>query len=120
MQGTWGLGTDLPVPGDYQDVGSAQLATVAPAGSDQEDWLIDEPVSIKNIEQSIIDRGFADTKLFGFLDDLGFATMIRVPGYGEHLAATTDPDIVERAAAAFRGFRDAQVFALVPGLAPLP
>lgn len=28
--------------------------------------------------------------------DLGFATMIRVPGYGDHLASTTDPDIHER------------------------
>jgi uncharacterized protein len=35
--------------------------------------------------------------VFGWsLDDVGFATMIRVPGYGDHLASTTDPDIHER------------------------
>ena len=28
--------------------------------------------------------------------DLGFATLIRCPGYGDHLAATVDPDIRER------------------------
>ena len=35
--------------------------------------------------------------LFGWIfDDLGFATMIRQPGYGDHLAATSDPGIHER------------------------
>lgn len=35
--------------------------------------------------------------LFGWeIDDLGFATMIRRPGYGDHLTATVDPDIRER------------------------
>ena len=32
--------------------------------------------------------------------DLGFATLIRCPGYGDHLAATVDPDIRERQASA--------------------
>lgn len=37
------------------------------------------------------------TEVFGWeFDDLGFATQIRVPGYGDHLASTTDPDIHER------------------------
>jgi predicted enzyme related to lactoylglutathione lyase len=37
------------------------------------------------------------TDVFGWsFDDLGFATMIRVPGYGDHLAATVDPGIHER------------------------
>jgi len=31
-------------------VGSAQLATVAPAGSEQEDWLIDEPTAVHELE----------------------------------------------------------------------
>jgi uncharacterized protein len=35
--------------------------------------------------------------VFGWeFSDVGFATMIRVPGYGDHLAATVDPDIHER------------------------
>jgi uncharacterized protein len=37
------------------------------------------------------------TRVFGWLfDDLGFATMICQPGYGDHLAATSDPGIHER------------------------
>ncbi|MET0999584.1 MAG: VOC family protein [Marmoricola sp.] len=50
------------------------------------------------------------TRVFGWeLDDLGYATMIRRPGYGDHLAATIDPDIHERqsGAGAPPGFADA-------------
>ncbi|MDJ0396700.1 VOC family protein [Rhodococcus sp. G-MC3] len=37
------------------------------------------------------------TQLFGWaFDDIGYATMIRQPGYGDHLAATVDPNIHER------------------------
>jgi predicted enzyme related to lactoylglutathione lyase len=36
-------------------------------------------------------------RVFGWhFEDLGFATMIRQPGYGDHLAATSDPDIHKR------------------------
>lgn len=48
--------------------------------------------------------------LFGWqLDDVGFATLVRRPGYGDHLAATTDPGIRERQAQgdAPLGFEDA-------------
>ena len=48
--------------------------------------------------------------MFGWeFTDAGFATMIRVPGYGDHLAATTDPDIRERQASVSvpPGFADA-------------
>ena len=47
--------------------------------------------------------------LFGWLvEDLEqeAGTMIRVPGYGDHLAATVDPDIYERQAFAPPGFAD--------------
>ena len=50
------------------------------------------------------------TAVFGWeLSDLGFATMIRQPGYGEHLRATTDPGIHERQSGAMvpPGFADA-------------
>jgi hypothetical protein len=48
------------------------------------------------------------TEVFGWaFDDLGFATMIRRPGYGDHLEATTDPDIRVRQAGAPAGFEDA-------------
>jgi len=44
---------------------------------------------------------------FGWtLDDLGYATAIRVPGYGDHLEATVDPDIRTRQASAPEGFED--------------
>jgi predicted enzyme related to lactoylglutathione lyase len=56
--------------------------------------------------------------LFGWeFDDLGFATMVRRPGYGDHLAATVDPTIRERQAdiAAPEGFEDA-----VAWMRPIP
>ena len=44
--------------------------------------------------------------VFGWaVDDLGFATMIRRPGYGDHLAATIDPGIHERQAGVVRASR---------------
>jgi predicted enzyme related to lactoylglutathione lyase len=44
---------------------------------------------------------------FGWsLDDLGYATAIRVPGYGDHLESTIDPDIRTRQASAPDGFED--------------
>jgi uncharacterized protein len=56
------------------------------------------------------------------VEDLGFATMVRRPGYGDHLEATVDPDIRARQAdvAPPSGFEDAiaWVAPLEPGLAP--
>ncbi|KRB43667.1 VOC family protein [Terrabacter sp. Root181] len=49
-------------------------------------------------------------RAFGWVfADVGFATMIRVPGYGDHLASTVDPDIHERQSGAKvpPGFADA-------------
>jgi len=40
------------------------------------------------------------------LVDQGWATVIQVPGYGDHLAATSDPDIRSRQAHAPEGFAD--------------
>ncbi len=60
--------------------------------------------------------GDADTSkafyssVFGWqFDDMGFATMIRVPGYGDHLESTSDPEIRARQAGinAPPGFADA-------------
>jgi uncharacterized protein len=54
--------------------------------------------------------------------DVGFATMIRVPGYGDHLASTVDPGIHERQAGARvpPGFADAigWVVPVAPGADP--
>ena len=46
--------------------------------------------------------------VFGWEVDSGLAVgMIRVPGYGDHLASTIDPHIYERQAGAPPGFADA-------------
>ncbi len=45
--------------------------------------------------------------------DQGWATAISVPGYGDHLEATVDPDIRSRQASAPEGFEDV-IGALVP------
>ena len=60
--------------------------------------------------------------LFGWeFDDLGFATLIRRPGYGDHLEATVDPAIRRRQAAvsAPPGFEDAIAW-LAPAAAGEP
>lgn len=52
---------------------------------------------------------------FGWLvDDIGFGPAIRVPGYGDHLEATSDPDIRSRQSAAPEGFEE-----VIGGLAPV-
>lgn len=63
------------------------------------------------------------SELFGWAaDELGFATLLRRPGYGDHLEATVDPGIRarQRSVAAPPGFEDAigWVGALEPGTRP--
>lgn len=63
------------------------------------------------------------TDLFGWsVEDLGFATMVRSRGYGDHLEATVDPGIRarQRGHAAPPGFEDAIAWqgALEPGASP--
>jgi len=63
------------------------------------------------------------TEVFGWVvEDLGFATMVRRPGYADHLAATVDPEIRARhqAGGAPAGFSDAiaWVVPLRPGTEP--
>lgn len=58
------------------------------------------------------------SRVFGWeFDEQGYGTLIRCPGYGDHLAATVDPDIRERQASVATppGFEDA-----IGWLAPLP
>ena len=75
--------------------------------------LVNAPGSWNFSDLHTTDTGAATgfyAQLFGWeFDDLGFATMIRRPGYGEHLAATTDSGIRERHAgiSAPPGFSDA-------------
>ena len=58
------------------------------------------------------------TPLFGWRAadlDQGAGTMLQVPGYGDHLAATVDPGIHERQASAPAGFAD-----VIGGLVVIP
>ena len=58
--------------------------------------------------------------LFGWpFTDQGWATAISVPGYGDHLEATIDPDIRTRQAGAPEGFEDV-IGAIVPAGAQPP
>jgi hypothetical protein len=52
---------------------------------------------------------FYETAFGWQADDLGFATLVRRPGYGDHLEATVDPDIRKRQAEVSvpSGFEDA-------------
>ena len=54
------------------------------------------------------------------LVDQGWATVVQVPGYGEHLAATSDPDIRARQAKAPEGFADVigTIGPVAPGESP--
>jgi uncharacterized protein len=55
---------------------------------------------------------------FGWeIDDLGFATMVRRPGYGDHLEATVDPEIRKRQSGALvpPGFADAIAWVAATG-----
>jgi hypothetical protein len=60
--------------------------------------------------------------VFGWaIEDMGFATLVRRPGYGDHLEATVDPDIRRRQrGVAPPGFEDAiaWVAPLEPGTSP--
>ena len=77
----------------------AQL-TNAPGTWNFSDLWAADPASSRQFYQRVFGWEFAD---------LGFATMIRRPGYGDHLAATSDPDIYERQASVNTppGFADA-------------
>jgi len=55
------------------------------------------------------------SRVFGWeFDNVGFATMIRRPGYGEHLESTIDPEIRRRQASAPPGFADAIGWVISP------
>lgn len=90
----------------------AQVVNV-PGAWNFSDLSTDEP----EVAQGFYERAFG-----WVFADVGFGTMIRVPGYGDHLAATVDPDIRERQADvnAPPGFADAigWVVPVVPGDEP--
>jgi predicted enzyme related to lactoylglutathione lyase len=114
-----------------QDAGPAGRAAgcVDPAGAGFRLWqaglrpgaqLVNSPGSWNFSDLHTPDRDGAMAfygALFGWVAaDLGqdAGSMLQVPGYGDHLAATVDPGIRERQAAAPPGFAD-----VIGGLAPV-
>ena len=91
--------------------GSRDTTGCAPCGSRSA-----RPSSSAHVSASA-DLGAATAfygQAFGWLvSDLGYGTAIRVPGYGDHLESTVDPDIRRRQAFAPEGFEDV-IGALVP------
>ena len=87
--------------------------TNVPGAWNFSDLHTDDPVAAQQFYGPAFGWAFAD---------VGFATMIRVPGYGDHLASTVDPDIHERQAGARvpPGFADAigWVVPVAPGAEP--
>src|SRR3954451_7046537 len=73
-----------------------QLANV-PGAWNFSDLHVPDPAAVRGFYEHVFGWVFAD---------LGFATMIQVPGYGDHLASTSDPDIHARQASAPPGFAD--------------
>ena len=61
--------------------------TNAPGAWNFSDLQTDDPAAAQAFYSGVFGWEFAGS---------GFATMIRVPGYGDHLASTVDPDIHER------------------------
>jgi predicted enzyme related to lactoylglutathione lyase len=104
-------GRVVTAPADVGDAGRA-TAVVDPSGAAFRLWqagdrpgvqVVNEPGAwnFSDLHTSEPDEaGFYET-VFGWeFVDLGFGTLIRCPGYGDHLAATVDPDIRERQASA--------------------
>jgi predicted enzyme related to lactoylglutathione lyase len=108
---------------DPDDAGSAgrRAVCVDPRGAEFRLWqarkrlgaqLVNAPGAWNFSDLQTPDPHSAATfysRLFGWeVDDVGYATMVRRPGYGDHLAATVDPDIRQRQAdiAAPAGFED--------------
>ncbi|MET0474830.1 MAG: VOC family protein [Mycobacterium sp.] len=101
--------------------GGRQAVCVDPRGAEFRLWqarkrlgaqLVNAPGTWNFSDLQTTDPHTAATfyaRVFGWeVDDVGYATMVRVPGYGAHLAATVDPDIMERQADAAvpAGFED--------------
>ena len=105
-----------------------------PAGADFRLWqagrrlgaqAVNEPGTwnFSNLETDRPDTAGFYADLFGWsIEDLGYATMVRRPGYGDHLEATVDPDIRarQRSGGAPPGFEDAIAFVvpLEPDMRP--
>ena len=102
--------------------GGRQAACVDPRGAEFRLWqarrrpgaqLVNVPGTWNFSDLSTTDPHAAAafySAVFGWeIDDVGFATMVRSPGYGDHLAATVNPDIrkVQADVMAPPGFEDA-------------
>jgi predicted enzyme related to lactoylglutathione lyase len=86
----------------------AQIANT-PGAWNFSDLHAADPEASRAFYQRVFGWVFADLRQ----ESTTIATMIQVPGYGDHLAATSDPDIHERQATAPPGFAD-----VIGGLVP--
>ncbi|MGZ4193705.1 MAG: VOC family protein [Solirubrobacteraceae bacterium] len=130
----WAAGGEVSL--EPADVGEAGRVAICrdPAGAEFRLWQarrrpgaqkVNEPGSW-NFSDLHTDRAQTIAfygEVFGWaVEDLGFATLVRRPGYGDHLEATVDPDIRRRQAevTAPPGFEDAiaWVAPLEPGAPP--
>ena len=113
-------GRVLSDPTDVDGAGRA-AAAVDPAGAAFRIWQAGRRPGVQAVNTpgawNFADLHTSDpagpefyVRVFGWeFADLGFGTLIRRPGYGDHLAATVDPDIRERQASVVTppGFEDA-------------
>ncbi|MET0451883.1 MAG: VOC family protein [Mycobacterium sp.] len=89
--------------------GGRMAACIDPRGAEFRLWqarnrlgaqLVNAPGSWNFSDLQTTDPHAAATfyaPMFGWeIDDIGYATVVRKPGYGDHLAATADPDIRKR------------------------
>ena len=119
VEAAGGIVTQAPVDAGP---GGRQAVCVDPRGAEFRLWqarkrlgaqLVNVPGTWNFSDLQTTDPHAAATfysRLFGWeLDDVGFVTVVRRPGYGDHLAATVDPDIRQRQLdiAAPPGFEDA-------------
>lgn len=122
-------GTVVATPRDVGPAGRAATC-VDPFGAEFRLWRAGERLGAQRTNSSgawnfsdlyTPDRAAAMafyTPLFGWRAadlDQGAGTMLQVPGYGDHLAATVDPGIYERQASAPAGFAD-----VIGGLVVIP
>src|SRR3954466_5963517 len=122
------LGGDVAVPPAAGGPGGRWALIRDPLGAEFRLWqarrrlgaqLVNAPGAWNFSDLHTPDRDSALTfygALFGWVTSElpgGAGTMLQVPGYGDHLAATVDPDIHERQATAPPGFAD-----VIGGLAP--
>lgn len=114
-----GLGARLLDPPADAGEGGRAASLVDPQGAEVRLWqararlgvqAVNEPGAwnfsdLRTSDVAVATRFYGEALGWRFVDQ-GWATSIQVPGYGDHLEATVDPDIRTRQAHAPEGFED--------------